>query len=67
VGKTGRLTEDNPDPGSPVATRREVLDPTVVEASPRTPAIFGEDLGEVSTTVQRPTQNVCDYRFVDQG
>ena len=66
VGETGRLADDHPDAGAPVAARRQVLDPAVVEAGGRAAPVLGEHLGELAAGAQGDAQDRLDHRFVDQ-
>ena len=48
VGEAGGLPGHHPDPGPPLPTGRELLDPPVVEHGRRGRAVLGEHLGEIA-------------------
>ena len=64
--------DDHPDPGPPLATRRELLDPTIVEHRPGRLAVLGEDLRHLAAPGQRGPEDAfedggLDERAVDIG
>ena len=66
VRKTGRIADHNPDPGSPVVARTDVLDPAVVERNQRPAPVLGEHFGELAACGQGLLQHPGDDGFVHQ-
>src|SRR4051812_13926265 len=65
VGKSRGVAADDPDAGAPLTPRDHLLDLAVVEPSVRRPAIFGEDLGEISTVLQGVMQRRFENILVE--
>ena len=65
VGEPGGLAGDDPDARSPLAPRRQLLDPAVVQQGRRVGPVLGEDLGELATVPQRLCQHPFEHGGID--
>jgi fluoroacetyl-CoA thioesterase len=65
VGEAGGLAADDAQPGAAVASRNELLDAAVVEATTRRAAVLDEDLGEVAAASQCLVERVLEKLVID--
>ena len=65
VCETGGLALDDPDADTPVATRGDLFDPTVVEADSCVPLVLGVDLCELCSGTKGGAQRPLDDVLVD--
>ena len=63
--ETRGLAPDHPDPGTAVATRRHLLDASVVEPHGGAALVLGVDLGELRPGPERDTERPLDQVVVD--
>ena len=61
VREAGRLAAHDPDPGTAVASRHQLLDAAVVEPGARRAPILDEDLGEVTASTQGCREGPLEY------
>ena len=66
VGVAGGLAHDDPDPGAAVASRRQLLDPAVVEHGGGRLAVLDEHLGEVAPAAERGAEHALDDGGLDE-
>ena len=66
MGESGCLADDDPDPGTPVASARQLLYFAVVEEDRRARAVLGEDLREVASSTERFAQHALEDRRLDE-
>jgi fluoroacetyl-CoA thioesterase len=65
VGEAGGLAPHDAQPGAAVASRNELLDAAVVEATTRRAAVLDEDLGEVAAASQCLVERVLEKLVID--
>ena len=66
MGVARGLPHHDPDPGPPVTTGRQLLDPAVIERRRRAPSVLDENFGELTTPAQGGVENTLDHRRVDE-
>ena len=67
VGEPGRLARDHPDARTALPARRELLDPSVVEARSRGRPVLGEHLRELAAVAERLGQHPFEHGGIDHG
>jgi hypothetical protein len=66
MGVAGGLPHDHPNSGTAVTTRRQFLDPAVVEHGRGGVAVLDEQFGELPAALERGPEHALDDGGLDQ-
>jgi len=66
VSEADRRADNDADPRTSITTRRQPLDPTVIEADGVSTFVLDEDLGKRCTAGKRRIEDLLDYVLTEQ-